>query len=437
MIQLALLLFGAGFMRRNAYLLMMIGLIWASLGLAIFIDGLDGVRWFPLMLFGALLLAESIVTLLVASNGLGAQRAVLGFKGGIFLLLSLLILSSNSISNFLMALVFGLSYFILGTFQIASAWVVRYEGWRRAILIGIAQLAFGVLLFQPYPTHYVGTVSAFIGVTVLVAGINTMRVAIRARRMSRNASMFNLIAPEDLQIDAKTPADAPAPASANEDAPALTVHVWTPEGSAKNTTVPRPVINRYIAAVDVNGVISTGHAALEMAPETYISLYPAVDIDRSPSEFFNILKAVKENDVPGTYQPDYVTESKAWCPSTRQIKFLDYNRQGLQAFWDKYRQMPVYNLTRRNCSSSVSYALESALDGVLASRSRNTWQVLRTLLMPELWIAAQVRRRAQVMAWTPGLTLDYCRALRAIVHPNDRPWFTRLVRAVRQQTRQG
>lgn len=44
-------------------------------------------------------------------------------------------------------------------------------------------------------------------------------------------------------------------------------------------------MNRYIAAVDSAGVISTGHAALEMQ-DIYISLYPAVDIDRSPSEFF-------------------------------------------------------------------------------------------------------------------------------------------------------
>ena len=72
------------------------------------------------------------------------------------------------------------------------------------------------------------------------------------------------------------------------------------------------------------------------------------------------------------------------------------------------------------------------VSGVLARHSRNWLHVLRTLLMPELWIAAQVRRRAQIMAWTPGLTLDYCRALRAVVHPVDRPWFKRLVRALQR-----
>lgn len=439
MIQLALLLFGAGFVRRNAYLLMLIGLAWFGMGLAIFIDGLDGVRYFPLKLFGALLLAESVVTLLVAGSGLGAQKAVLLFKGGLFLLIAVLILADRTISNFLMAMVFGLAYFILGVFQIAAAWVVRYRQWRKSIWVGIAQIIFSFLTFQPYPTNYVGTVSTVIGITVLVAGLNTLRTALRARHLGDNASMSDLIAPEDLRtelgaIDAQAQASPAPPAHRPAEDP-LTVHVWTPEGSARNTTVPRPVINRYIAAVDVDGVISTGHAALEMAPGTYISLYPAVEIDRSPSEFFNLLKAVKENDVPGTYQPDYATESKAWCPSSRQIKFTDYNREGLLAFWNRYRRAQVYNLTRRNCSSSVSYALESALEGVLAERGRHRWQVVRILLMPELWIAAQIRRRAQVMAWTPGLTLDYCRALRAIVHPVELPWFSRLLRAGRRERR--
>lgn len=429
MIQIALLLFGAGFVRRNAYLLALVGALWAALGLAIAIDGLDGIRYFPLTLFGALLLAESVVTLTVAGSGLGAQKAVLAFKGGLFLFVALLILVGGSISNLLLAIVLGLSYVLLGIFQMAAAWVVRYDGWRLSMLVGVAQLGFGVFMVQPYPTHYAGTVSLFIGVTILVGGLNTVRVALKARRLSQRASMFELLAPGELHHPRH------AAATGGHGLPPqgtpLTVHVWTPEGSAKDTTVARPVFNRYIAAVDVNGVISTGHAALELQPAAYISLYPAVDIDRSPSEFFNILKAVKENDVPGTYQPDYPTESKAWCPSNWQVRFEHYNAQGLLAFWQHYRQVEIYNLTRRNCSSSVSFGLEAALDGVLDLRSRNWLQVLRTLLMPELWIAAQVRRRAQAMAWTPGLTLDYSRALRAIVHPVGEPWFTRFLNAAR------
>lgn len=83
----------------------------------------------------------------------------------------------------------------------------------------------------------------------------------------------------------------------------------------------------------------------------------------------------------------------------------------------------------------MSFALEAALDGALQHEAGTWRRVLRTLLMPELWIAAQVRKRATTMAWTPGLVLDYARALRAIVHPARLSWLHSLRWAARQQSR--
>ncbi len=433
MIQIALLLFGANFVRRNAYLLGILGFVWLIMGLIIFIDALDGVRYFPLMLFGILLLIESVITLSVASSGVGAQKAVLYFKGGGFFLISLLILSNDTISNMLLAFILGMAYFVMGVLQIASAWVVRFPNWRTALGVGVAKIAFAIFMFGPYPSHYSATISVFIGITLIMGGIVTLNVFVRARQLKAGTSVFALFAPSDVlpkirNTDLRRKVNTEGPTGHVQEEP-LTVHVWTPEGSSKNAPVPRPVINRYIAAVDVNGVISTGHAALEMLPQTYISLYPAADIDRSPSEFFRILKATRDNDVAGQFQPDYVTESQAWCPSNWQVKFHSYNAEGLNRFWEEYRQYEIYNLTSRNCSSSVSYALEAALDGALEDRVTHSWrEVLRVMMMPELWIAAQIRKRATTMAWTPGLTLDYSRALRAIVHPVSTPWFSRLLR---------
>ncbi|ETF04176.1 peptidase [Advenella kashmirensis W13003] len=434
MIQIALLLFGSNFVRRHAYLLGIMGLLWLIMGLIIFIDALDGVRYFPLMLFGILLLIESVITLSVASSGLGAQKAVLYFKGGGFFLISLLILSNQTISNILLAIILGMAYFVLGLLQMASAWVVRFPNWRTAFGIGLLKIVFALFMFGPYPSHYSATISVFIGITLITGGIVTLNVYLRARQLKDGTSVFELFIPTDVlpkirKINWPDPVRVDAPAGETQTEP-LTVHVWTPEGSSKNAAVPRPVINRYIAAVDVNGVISTGHAALEMLPQTYISLYPAADIDRSPSEFFRILKATRDNDVAGLFQPGYSEESQAWCPSNWQVKFHAYNPDGLLRFWSEYRQHEIYNLTYRNCSSSVSYALEAALDGALEDRAARSWrEVLRVLVMPELWIAAQIRKRATTMAWTPGLTLDYARALRAIVHPVSTPWFARLRRA--------
>ncbi len=435
MIQIALLLFGTNLVRRHAYLLGIISALWFAVGLVIFIDGLDGVRYFPLKVFGGLLLIESIITLSVASTALGAQKAVLYFKGVLFCVVAGLILSGLSASNILLGVICGFAYFMMGVMQIASAWVVRFPQWRTSLAGGIGLLAFAIYMFIPYPSYYAATISSFIGMTMMVGGFASFRVFLRARRLRDGASLFDLFAPSDLLPGAVLRKTQPKPggaSTAKADRPPLIVHVWTPEGSSKNAPVPRPVINRYIAAVDAQGVISTGHAAMELAPSTYISLYPGVEIDRSPSEFFRLLKATKENDVPGRYLPDYPTESAAWCPSNWQIRFDYYNRDSLLNFWDAYRQQEIYNLTYRNCSSTVAYALEAALDGALAERGMTWRSVLRTFLMPELWIAAQVRKRAQTMAWTPGLTLDYARALRVIVQPVRLPWFYRFLRVIRR-----
>ncbi|WP_279045151.1 HdeD family acid-resistance protein [Cedecea davisae] len=429
MIQIALLLFGVDFMRSRVKYLILLGGLWGLLGLAIFLDGLDGVTYFPLRFFGLLLLMESLVTLSIASGGVGAQKAVLYFKGGVFCFVSLLILSNQSYSNLLLAIVFGFAYFVIGLFVIFSAWIVRFPHWKSTLVTGMAQIVFAIFMFSPWPTHYKATVSFFLGTLMIFSGIHTVRLALRVARLKEGTSVFEVLVPAGMNFEVKKGAETkakPVDSSGADFSEPLTVHIWTPEGTASASTIPRPVINRYIAAVDTEGVISTGHAALEVPPGIYISLYPAEDIDRSPSEFLNTLKATRDNDVPGTFQPDYATEAAEWCHSDRKIYFHQYNGKALQRFWSAYKLTKTYNLTYRNCSSSVAYALEASLDGVLSRHSKSWLSILRTLAMPELWIAAQVRKRAVSMAWTPGLVMDYARALRSIVHPVSEPWYQRV-----------
>ena len=80
-------------------------------------------------------------------------------------------------------------------------------------------------------------------------------------------------------------------------------------GTADQPAPHRPLLDRYIAAVDAKGAISTGHAALELPPDMYISHYPAVEIDHSPTDFFHLFRATPDNDVPGRFQPSYAVES--------------------------------------------------------------------------------------------------------------------------------
>lgn len=417
MLQIALLLMGVSFVRKAAPMLAITGVLWAGLGMTIFLDGVEGMRYFPFHVFGLLLLIESLVTLLFAGSATGAKKSVFYFKGGLFFFIAVLILSGRESSNLLLAILFGFAFFITGLFVMASAWVVHYHGWRRVFMGGLAQLAFALFLFLPYPTHHHGTISQLLGVIMILGGVQCVRLAVRAFRLREGSTIFTIMEP-------KAPPPVAEPMAPLHATGPLIIHIWTPEGSSENSPIPRPVINRYIAAVDVDGVISTGHAALEMSPDIYISLYPAVEIDRSPSEFFQTLKAIQENNVPGEFQKSYQSEAAAWCDSDRKIVFQHYNAQALQRFWTHYRKVDTYNLTWRNCSSSVAYGLESALDGVLSHRLG--WlHFIRLFFMPELWIAAQLRKRATTMAWTPGLMLDYARALHALVHPVRHSWFQR------------
>ncbi|KAF1040303.1 MAG: hypothetical protein GAK35_03526 [Herbaspirillum frisingense] len=476
MIRLVLLLLGADFIRRNWHVLAIAGLAWGTIGGSLMVDALDGVLNFPLTLFGYLLLLESLVTLWVANSGIGAQKTLRYVKGAIFLLIAVLVITQHQASNMALAMLFGIAFAIGGALQITSAVVVRFPRWRAAVIGGSVQILLAILFFQPYPTHYKGTVPFCLALGLIFGGWNMIWLALRTRMLPQQVSVDMLAARnggDDKPFDAglyrgdeamkpllsadggvlgkgwKSPApeaDATGAAQAAVSAAAaqaeaapgdkpLTVHVWTPTGSAKGPARRQPVIDRYIAAVDTNGVISTGHAALEVLPDLYISLYPAEEIDRSPDQFARLLRATADNDVKGRYLSDYPGEAAAWCESTEKIVFRDYSRERLDRFWGDYRQTEIYNLTYRNCSSTVANALEAALEGVIGTRDRHWFNAVRMMLTPEIWVASQIRKRALTMAWTPGMVLDYSRALRAVVHPRPLSWAASLQLALRQSKR--
>ena len=431
MVRLVMLLLGVEYLRKRAPVLFLIGVVWTAAGLFIIIDMLDGVTYFPITFFTWLFLLEGLATLAVAWTGVGGQRALRYAKGFAVVGASALIFAGDHVGHFILSMIFGTLFLVDGLFQCVSAWVVRYPAWKASLAWGGAEIVIAVIFYQPYPTHYVGTLPYSLGIFLLFGGVNTIVLAAKARKLIGNpalrGSQLSSLLP-DVELYYPAPVfdldEWDGPPAADEHA--LTVHVWTPSGSSKTPTQRRLLIDRYIAAVDANGTISTGHAALESPEGIYVSLYPAAEIDRSPGEFGRLLRATRDNDVPGVFQPDYATESRAWCPSTVRVRIRNYDPGRLAAFWAAYRQDTTYNLTHRNCSSSVSNALEAAVDGAIGRLHGGNpgWgSFLRVLVTPELWVAAQIRKRAVTMAWTPGLTLDYARALSMLVDPRPFSWW--------------
>ncbi len=438
MANLVLLLLGVDYLRKRARALYVIGGLLLLIGVTLFIDALDNAVYFPLNFFAALLVLEGLATLVIAKSGVGGQRVLRYAKGAIVLTAGVLVLVGHHHGHFVLSMLFGLMFLMDGLIQCTAAYVVRYERWRYVFASGVAEILLAIFFFQPYPTHYVGTVPYCLGLFLAFSGLHLLSLARRVRNLDSNPALDVNPSPDFMPTRADSPAQRVFDGPPLESERALTVHVWTPSGSAKTQTRNYPVVNRYIAAVDINGVVSTGHAALESPEGIYISLYPAQEIDHSPEQFGTLLRATAENNVPGVFQPDYATESKAWTPSTTRVRIRNYDAAKLQAFWDEYRKTTTYNLTHRNCSSSVSSAREAALDGVVGRLhgAGAGWRVLlRLLLTPELWVAAQIRKRALTMAWTPGLTLDYARALSMLADPRPFGWWKVSQDALRQIAR--
>ena len=433
MIRLVLLLLGVEYLRKRWRSILVIGLLWLVAGLVVFVDALDDAAYFPINFFAYLFLIEGLATLAVAWTGVGGQRILRYVKGSAVVLAAILIFAGHHHGNFLLSMIFGTLFLTDGLIQCISAYMVRYRRWRVAFSWGVAEILLAIFFYQPYPTHYVGTLPYCLGLFLIFGGANMIALATRVRRMSGNPALAEsahpAVQPDEALVAAFSQVEWDGPPADHEQA--LTVHVWTPTGSAKSPTQNYPIVDRYIAAVDINGVISTGHAALETPEGIYISLYPGVEMDHSPDEFGRLLRATRENDVPGIFQPDYATESKAWCPSTVQVRIRNYDPRRLQSFWLRYRSDTTYNLTHRNCSSTVAQALEAAIDGAVGRLygKRAGWRVfLRILATPELWVAAQIRKRAVTMAWTPGLALDYARAISMLADPRPFAWW-KLARA--------
>jgi uncharacterized membrane protein HdeD (DUF308 family) len=419
MIRLALLLLGPEFIRTHWKTLAAIGVLWALVGLALLFSAFDRAEWFPYHLFGYLLILEALVTLVATTSNLGTQTVLRKTRGVVFFMIGLLIIDPHPITDVMVAVIFGVVFLVDGFLRISAAWVVRFPHWRVSLLMGVFELVSAALMFLPYPVVYIGTIPYCIGAGMLMSGIGALFLALRLRRLPAGTILSLLFSRDEvkggdiLMPSAQATHAHEGPVSGG---PPLTVHVWTPVGSA-HEVLPQPLVDRYIAAVDGSGVISTGHAALEVAPDLYISHYPAHEIDHSPEDFRHLLRATEDNNVSGRFQPSYTVESAGWCPSTAQVQFERYDPARLRAFWKVYSQDTTYNLTKRNCSSTVATALEASLEGTLGRKGPSIAAFLSSLCNPELWVAAQLRKHAQAMAWTPGLVLDYARSLRVAVNP--------------------
>jgi len=417
MVQLAFLLLGAEAVRRQWVLLGLVGVIWASLGVIIITQAIEHVHGLTIHVFGLLLMAEGLVAIFVRLCGYRSQFWALKALG--LLVPGLSIVETPFRNLMVISILFGIALMIDSVVRTLTLLVVRFTGWRIALIATSIEFVLALLAITPWPVSYEATIPFCISIALILSGWTVVRSALRLHRLPLDAPVTSLPLFEHERgwhSSVLPPMLVSAPGSQQQ----MVVHVWTAWASAVDP-VRRPLIDRYIAAVDRHGTVSTGHAALEMGPLFYISHYNADDAERSPAQFRRALHAGEQNNVSGRFLTSYREEVESWCEATVHVSFAQFNVDRLTAFWDAYRKSSTYNLTNRNCSVAVALALDAALEGVLAPKM--LWPpLMRLLINPELYLATLLRRRAQTMTWTPGLVLDYARALKRVVEPPPLPW---------------
>jgi uncharacterized membrane protein HdeD (DUF308 family) len=409
MIRLLLLLLGAEIVRRQWLRLALLGALWAGLGLVIMIDAVDGQTVMRPHDFGYLLLFEGLVILVAGFAGT-SRRSYRLTQAAVLIGPGIVIALQPPHGNLVVAVLLGLVLLLDGICRIACALIVRFRAWRVACVGGLVEIGFALASIHPWPVTYEGTIGFDIGGLLVISGIGTLMLARRLYAMPADAPLATLFGSGF--------AVAPLPSAAGGQGAAgdLVVHVWTP-AAAGPPQIRRPLLERYVAAIDRNGAVATGHAALEVRSSLYLSHYPAAELDLAPEDFRRALRAGAENDVAGRFLPSYRDEVADWCEANEHVRFSRFDRSRLGEFWREYSRDTTYNLTNRNCSSLVAHALDAALEGVLG-RCASPWRAaLRAMATPELWAAGLLRRQAEAMAWTPGFVLDYARLLRIIVEP--------------------
>jgi len=428
MVRLVLVLLGVDYLRRRTAGMYWLGFLFVLAGLVLLVDSLDNDHYFPLSVFAGLLAVGGIGALAIGALSTGGLRIGRMIEGIVFVIAASLVMTGHQHGGFWLSMIFGTLFLIDGLLQCLSATVVRYPRWRGALWGGLCEIAIAISFYSPYPFGYSGAVPYALGLALMFVGWGMLWLAVRVRLLPEGTSVEQLMHGALYKPVAAEPgaaADAPAgPLDGGE--PELVVHVWLPAGTVRQVPLQRrPLIDRYVAAVDAKGAVWTGHVAMNAPGGPYISLDPATPMKRS-LQGMRMLHAAAYNNVIGHFQSDYETDARLRGPSTERIRIRNFDASRLRRFWHHYRQDTTYNLTRRNCAVSVARALEAGVEGAVSRLhgSDPGWHLFFTLLlMPELWVAAQIRKRAKTMAWTPGLVLDYARALGMLVDPPSIGWF--------------
>jgi uncharacterized membrane protein HdeD (DUF308 family) len=417
MFRLALTLFGGDALVKRWKIFFVAGLLALLLGAVVLVDIFDGVADMAGWVFGAVLLLQGLVELAIGATHTRARRRFEMLRGAAMVVFACLLLDFPWDNSIAAGVLFAAAFTFNGLIRIASSLLVRFPNWRTSNAIGWGYLVMALLLVTSWPVPSSMNVSFCTGMALMAGGYVVMRGALRLHRLPPGSRLAAIELYKRQREMGTTRPPLARPSGAVPSAEQMVVHVWTAIDQSEER-IRLPLIDRYIAALSRKGSVTTGHVALSCGPELYISHHPRVRLTITQHNLIDQIRATESNDHPGMWLPSYEGEAAATRPSTFRIRFRQFNRSHLQSFWEAYRQDDTYNLTHRNCSVVVTEAIDAAMEGVFADKP--FWRtLLRLAFHPDMWLAGSVRVRAESIAWTPGLALDYVSAIRRITHPRQ------------------
>ncbi|MDD3089381.1 MAG: hypothetical protein PHT95_05500, partial [Candidatus Omnitrophica bacterium] len=211
----------------------------------------------------------------------------------------------------------------------------------------------------------------------------------------------------------------------------LLLRIWMPAECAKETISKEgniPLLSRYLLVRDKKGCVTVGHSSMQIDPDVYIShtdknWYRKIknkDPEKDLTEDFNFFEEIKAHDEEGAFFGSYEEEAKEWMPATRTIKMLKFNEDYLRLFEKFYKTDSTYNFAVRNCSVCIAMGLDMASLGCLGGKHMML-RFLKLIFDQDLWLAAFIRRRAEDMAWSPGLVHDYAVIINRLIERYSDP----------------
>jgi uncharacterized membrane protein HdeD (DUF308 family) len=436
MFRLALILFGGDALIGRWKFFLSIGLLILAAGFSVLFDLVDGVVDIATWSLGTLLLLLGLGELLASATHTRLRHKLQMLRGLAMLASASLVLDFPWENSVIAGDLFGAAFLFNGLLRVLGGLLIRYRHWRISCLIGAGYLVMALLLLTSWPLPDDMNVSSCLGLALLTCGALLARDALYLRRVPAGTllaaiGLYQHASQGTLQALSSASATKQPAIEASRLEP-LVVHVWTAVDSVEDR-IRLPIIERYIVALSRKGRAFSGHTALECGPDIYISHHPRDRLSIGAHNVLQEARATPENNRPGHWGHSYNDEAATSRPSTLQIRFRVYNAAYLQTFWNSYRLDDTYNFTHRNCSSVVVQAIDAAVEGVFADKP--FWPtLLRTLLHPDLWLAGSVRARAEALAWSPGLVLDYASAVRSITYPR-RSMGHRLARRWRERQR--